>query len=312
MDYETTRKRLYCLSLVINALVLPSCLVAIAILGKATEPVVQWPVEFARFFTPGLPANLVAAGLKFPVPAITLTVVVVTVFWMNRVVKIADDEQAFQTWPRFGAAASPPIPAPAARIIARISPFWWLLPVFVLLVLAFGAGSSSDPSERATVQGNTVGTHGNSQSSCVVACDLHRLARGESVRVTVAARRKRNETRLLLARGETYTARFIESDGWRDGSYDAGPQGVEFEGWTRRLGRTVEWLRPYPQGEWFQLIGRIDRGRDVFPVLERQYPEKPFAFQAPEDGELVLLVNDVLYGNNGGFLTVEISTKSES
>ena len=150
------------------------------------------------------------------------------------------------------------------------------------------------------------------ESECVGTCGPRRLARRETVRVTVAARRERNETGLLLARGETYTARCVGSEGWRDGSYDAGPQGVEFEGWTRWLARTVEWLRPYPQGGWFQLIGRIDRGRDVFPILDRQNPGKPFAFRAPQDGELVLLVNDVFYGNNGGFLTVEIGAGSDS
>ena len=67
---------------------------------------------------------------------------------------------------------------------------------------------------------------------------------------------------------------------------------------------------PYPQGAWFQLIGRIDRGRDVFPIFNQQ--GEPLAFRAPEDGEFVLLVNDVIYGNNGGFLTVEISVDSDS
>ena len=142
------------------------------------------------------------------------------------------------------------------------------------------------------------------------ACGPRRLARGETVRVTVAARRKRNETGLLLARGETCTARFIESGGWRDGSYDAEPHGVEIEGWIGYLSKGVEWLRPYPHGAWFQLIGRIDRGRDVFPIFNQQ--GEPLAFRAPEDGELVLLVNDVIYGNNGGFLTVEISIASGS
>ena len=97
-----------------------------------------------------------------------------------------------------------------------------------------------------------------------------------------------------------------------ESNYDAEPHGVEFEGWNRYLAKGVEWLRPYPQGAWFQLIGRIDRGRDVFPILDQQHPGEPFAFRAPEEGELVLLVNDVIYGNNRGFLTVEIRAGSDS
>ena len=231
MDFEKTRKRLYRLSVAINALVLPSYLAAIAVLGQATEPVAQWPVEIARFFTPGLPANLVDGGLKFPVPTIMLAVVVAAIFWMTRVVKLEEDEQAFQTWPRFGTAAPPPIPVPAltARIIARVAGIWWRLPVLVLLALALalGPGSFSEASEAVAAQGGKTGTSAETESPCMGACGPRRLARGETVRVTVAARRKRNETGLLLARGETYTARFIESDGWRDGNYDTEPNGVE-------------------------------------------------------------------------------------
>ena len=47
-------------------------------------------------------------------------------------------------------------------------------------------------------------------------------------------------------------------------------------------------------------------------MLSQQDPEQSFKFEAPEDGELVLLVNDVFYANNGGFLTVEIRAESDS
>ena len=314
MDFEKTRARLYSLSLAINALVLPGFLTAIAVLGKASDPVAQWPTEIARFFTPGLPANLIAAISKFPVQTIMLTAVVGAICWMNRVVKLEDDERAFQTWLRVGVAMPPLMPSPAlaARIISRIVGIWRLLPFVVLLVLALGPGSFSSASEAVATLGERMVVSVEPESPCIGACGPRRLARGETVYVTVAAKRKRNETGLLLTRGETCTARFILSEGWRDGDHIAEPNGVEFEGWTRYLAKGVEWLRPYPQGDWFQLIGRIDRGRDVFPILDRQSPAEPFAFQAPEDGELVLLVNDVIYENNHGFLTVEIRVGSDS
>ena len=138
MDFEKTRKRLYYLAVAMNGLVLPVFLTAVAVLGNATEPVAQWPAEIARFFTPGLPANLVATGLKFPVQTIMLVLVIGAIYWMNRVVKLEDDEQAFQIWLRFRLPQPPPIPGPArtAKIIAKIEAFWLLLPVLVLLALA--------------------------------------------------------------------------------------------------------------------------------------------------------------------------------
>ena len=310
MDFEKTRTRLYRLSFAINAVLLPGFLAVIAFLGNATEPVVQWPTEIARFFTPGLLTNLIAAGLKFPIPTIMLAVVIGAIFWMNRVVELEENEHAFQTWLRFGLAAPPPVPTLAARIIARIAGIWWLLFILVLLVLMFGPGLFSDASAESAAQSEEMSMCAESECPCIGACEPYQLARGETVHVMIAAKRQRNETGLLLAKGETYMARFICSKGWRDGNNIAQPRGVEFEWWTRYLVKGVEWLRPYPQGDWFQLIGRIDRGRDVFPILDQQDPKKSFSFRVPEDGELVLLVNDVIYGNNHGFLTVEIGVGS--
>ena len=308
MDFEQTRTRLYCLSIAINALVLPGILFAIAAFGSATEPIARWPAEFARFFTPGLPANLIEAGLKFPVQVIILAMAVVAVRWMNRVVKLEDDEHAFQTWLRPRMVGPPPIPT--ARLIARAAGIWWLWPILVLLVLVLPPGplsaeSSSDSAKRATMCESP-----KPVAPCAGACGPRRLGRDETALATVSAKRMRNETGLLLTKGETYSARFIEIHGWCDGDYLAAPHGVEFGGLTRYVAKGMEWLRPYPQGDWFQLIGRIDRGRNVFPVLNQDDPAEPFAFQAPNDGELVLLVNDVIYENNRGFMTVEIGTGS--
>ena len=312
MDFERTRKRLYRLSAAINALVLPAFLFAIAKFGSAAEPIAQWPAGFARFFTPGLPANLIEAGLKFPVQTIVLVLVIGAVYRMNRVVKLEDDEHAFQTWLRLRMAAPSPIPnaSRTARFIAKAAGSWWLWPILVLLALALPLGSLSDESGLDSAERATKSASPKPESPCAGVCGPRRLGLGEIARVMVVAKRNRNRTGLLLAKDETYTARFIASDGWRDGDYVASPRGVEFEGLTRYLAKGMEWLRPYPHGAWFQLIGRIDRGRDIFPILNQDCPEKPFAFQAPDDGELVLLVNDVIYGNNRGFMTVEIEVGS--
>ena len=311
MHFERTRTRLYRLSIAINALVLPGFLFAIAAFGSATEPITRWPAEFARFFTPGLPANLIESSLKFPVQTIVLVLVIGAVCWMSRVVKLEEDEHAFQTWLRREMVDPPPIPMPSrtARFIAGAAGIWWLYPILVLLLLALPPVSLSDEPKADSAARAPKSASPKPESPCTGACGLRRPGPGEVALVMVVAKRNRNPTGLLLARDGTYTARFIASDGWSDGDYLASPHGVEFEGWTRYLARGTAWLRPYPQG-WFQLIGRIDRGRDVFPILNQDDPAAPFAFRAPDDGELVLLVNDVTYGNNRGFVTVEIGTGS--
>ena len=68
----------------------------------------------------------------------------------------------------------------------------------------------------------------------------------------------------------------------------------------------MEWLRPNPEGGWFQVIGRVDRSREAFAVLGTSNKATLYEFVAPEDGELVLSVNDVSYENNSGWLTIEI------
>lgn len=81
---------------------------------------------------------------------------------------------------------------------------------------------------------------------------------------------------------------------------------MKFEGVEGFLAGWLEWLRPYPAGGWYQVVGRIDRGYRVFPVLSNQENREmqPFTFTAPADGELVLLVNDLWYSNNAGFMTL--------
>ena len=57
-------------------------------------------------------------------------------------------------------------------------------------------------------------------------------------------------------------------------------------------------MRPFREGAWFQVVGRIDRHRDVFAVLGTEDTGKPHTFTSPASGQLVLLVNDAIYCNN--------------
>ena len=127
--------------------------------------------------------------------------------------------------------------------------------------------------------------------------------------VNVNARQPRNETGVLLKKNSLYSARFVASTAWRDGGkIRPKPKGFEFDsdffGFTKFW--WMRWLRPHSDGQWFQVVGRVDRDPNVFSILDATDASRPYKFTAPMDGELVLQVNDVWYENNGGVMTIEL------
>ena len=324
MAFKDTRKKLYYLFVAINLVVL-WFIVAVMILGDAVEPIWQWPVEIARVFMPGLFENLVSVGMRFPMRSIVLAAVILTMYWINRLVKVEEQEWAFQGWgPVQGAAFSPgPMPK-AANKIAMLSRFFPVIyvPVFVLTILcglvliiwlkwAVLICLFTNPSCMASAEPGMKNGILEKPACCADVSGPRRIGVGETVEVQILANRKRNETGLLLLKGEIYTAKYVSHEKWKDGKYSAKPTGVEFDGFVRFFAKSVAWLRPYPEGKWFQIVGRIDRGHYVFPVLDATDPKKPYQFIAPDDGELVLLVNDVLYRNNSGVMTISIHRPRE-
>ncbi len=311
MDFSVIRKNLYYLSVAIH-LVVMCLLLVVLLLVDAVEPIWQGPVDIARVFMPGLLENLVAAGLRFPLLGIILTPFILIMSWFRQRMKTEEQEWAFQGW-RSGQGKSfqPNPPIQCVERIAKISRFFSILyvPVFVLSVLlvlslliypllhlACTVFAHSEPENKILHQ----------SACCADVSGLRRLGVGETVQVHILANRKRNETGLLLLEGDKYKARYIQREKWMDGKYNAGPNGVKFEGFVGFLAKLFEWLRPYPAGNWFQIIGRIDRRHDVFPVLDATDPEKPNEFEATSDGELVLFVNDLWYPNNSGAMTISI------
>ena len=143
---------------------------------------------------------------------------------------------------------------------------------------------------------------------CTDAYDLCQLRTGEKVRVAIRSSLVRNKTRVWLEKDVSYTARYVESDNWRDRERPVGPKGFCFEENPIGLRRFwwMKWMRPYRKGVWFQVVGRIERDRNVFPILDTEYAGELKAFKPPVSGELVLLVNDAIYRNNHGVMTIEI------
>ena len=135
--------------------------------------------------------------------------------------------------------------------------------------------------------------------------ELRELETNRPEQVTIKAKCRRNKTGLQMVFGQEYKARYISRRGWKDGSYCAQPTGVEFRGALRVLAGLVRWLRPFRDGKWFELVGRINGGC-VFRVLNDQDATCWHRFKASSDGELFLMVNDIFYFNNKGEMTIEI------
>lgn len=312
--FQKTRKRLYWLLVAIN-LALLDVLISTIVLGDQVRPLLSWPVDIARVFVPGLGEALVAATMKFPVLGI-LVIMAGTTYWASRFVKAEEQEWAIQGWRHSNVFGQNLAPGTTIRIMARVS---FLFPVvsfpvlalnilalIVLLCLAIQSivallvVSNAVPGQQLELLAPATST------CCIHSSGPRRLGAGEAVEITVVAKQKHNKTGLLLAEGERYSTRYVAHEGWRDGGHVVEPTGVDFEGYLQFLARSIEWLRPYPDGRWFQVIGRVDGEHTVFPVLDARDETKPHEFRAPDDGELLLFVNDVWYRNNSGFMTLNI------
>ena len=318
--FAKTRSRLYHLMVAWSL-----CTVAIGSLVPvdAIEPVTiepaSWPCglqwlgwlfklilfvpSLTAFVIPGLPGHLVDVVTRRPVVAVILLGAYILIRSASSLVKAAEAEYAFQVCQGISILE----PNAFVRLVGKIVPPVWLTWVvvigFVLLIsLALWPRVSADRLCMASTLTETAVGGLNT-------CHLRRLAPGEKVQIMIRSDRERNATGVWLEKDLAYTARYIGSHDWHDAGIKAPPQGFEFGlnclGWQRF--RWMKWMRPYPEGCWFQVIGRIDYDRNVFPILDGNNPGKRNRFSRPSvSGELVLLVNDVIYWNNHGVMTIEI------
>ena len=194
------------------------------------------------------------------------------------------------------------------RLVGKVVPPVWLTwPVVIGFVLLISLDLFCRPTHAAE-RLCTDSTPSETEVGGANAYNLRRLASGEKVQVTMRSDRVRNETRVWLEKDVTYTARHIGSCDWQDHNRPVEPCGFRFE--DNCIGLPRFWwmkrMRPYPEGVWFQVVGRIDHGHNAFPILDEKDAGKPYEVRRPVSGELVLLVNDVIYGNNHGVMTIEI------
>ncbi len=312
---EKAQTKLYWLYVAINMFTL-NFLIMVMVLGTSVEP--RWPLlaDLIRFVLPGIPANLVDSAVKFPLQSIVLILVIWVMYMMNKQVKVEANELAFQIWQRIYCGQYYLLPKLSfiVKIVGWMAPpkclsivtvlFFALFLLILLLTLILSILLSTCKDD------NDCPLSGVAINSPEMFCDNVRgpcrLGAGGTISVTIASNRKHNMTGIFVKGGETYSARFVSSEHWCDGNYPAKPGGVKFDEYVRFLAWWVKWLRPYPEGEWFQIVGRVDGSNKVFPIFHGQDDQVESSFKVPDNGELVLLVNDVWYRNNKGVMSIEI------
>ena len=272
----------------------------------------MWPwlerlPDAVGFLLPGPPEYLVNVAVRYPGKGFILVLVHVVLWGVNYGVKKAEHEYAFQAWQRTPTTVPNQLPPPTpgvgrfVKIIERLLP---PLPVIGLLVVVLVCLVVLDLCPAAHAASNV----GEPAVGHVHTSKLYQLRIGEKVQVTIRSDSARNETGVWLEKDGLYGARYVGYKDWRDRKRAVEPEGFRFEENWIGMPRFwwLEWMRPHRKGIWFQVVGRIDRGRDVFPVLHAEDAEKLNVFKLAVSGELVLLVNDVIYRNNNGVMTIEI------
>ena len=307
--FSKIRNRLYFWHL---AWVLFSAVTVSLVPFDAVEPIscLRWLPDLMAGFAPGLPVYIAGFFVRFPWLSVALILLYLVIRRASALVKAAEGEYAFQAWRRTSAAGlhmlttGMPKVGILVRFIQCLSPLVWVVGAgFVLLIFSDWFCLPTQTPDRPCTISTAADTSGGSANTY----NLHRLAPGEKMQVTIRSDQERNETGLWLEKDVLYTARHMGSCDWRDKERAAEPHGFSFEKNCIELPRFwwMQWIRPYPKGHWFQVVGRIDRDHNVFPIFCTEGVQ-PSVFKSPADGELVLLVNDVIYRNNHGVMTIEI------
>ncbi len=118
--FGKTRHGLYWLTVSVGALALASLLPA-AILGEGVEPSRHWTAEFVGSVIPEPPDSFVARCLWLLSPFL---LIVLLLAFVDRTIKLEEDECAFQAKRYASAGVAPPCalkPPIAVRCVARIS-----------------------------------------------------------------------------------------------------------------------------------------------------------------------------------------------
>ena len=152
------------------------------------------------------------------------------------------------------------------------------------------------------------------QTGCSGACLEGALAVGDVILVSLRAERPVNHTGIELNAGERYGVEFVaQTATWKDENFAPPPGGFDFGrnlfGYGLPRFWWIQWLRPYPAGHWFEVLGQVAGAPQIVRLLDASDPGQLREFVAERSGELLLFVNDVPYANNSGVLTLQITRR---
>ena len=263
-----------------------------------------WIGDFIATIAPGLPPRLAELAAIYP----SLTAVVLGLTWaLRRGMVNLGRAQAELVLQRSIGNHAYRIPW-RAKFAAAVAKLRWMA---VLLLLAALTAVSLDVLADVKSEGEPSDTHTQATAAfgCSDVCGSCYLTQGESVRITIRSDQV-NDTGIWLDAGAIYTLHVLGHFRWTDDGVASPARGFQFK--PNAIGIRAFWwaerLRPMPDGRWFQVVGRVDRSRPYFRALGED-PGAPYAWVPPRDGELVLMVNDVILRNNTGSMTLELSRK---
>ena len=262
---ETRRKRLYLLFLNYVALVLLFFLVVANVYSlEAVEAHLPELLSFLmELFLPGLPTAVLDFAERHPFAILIISLGAYLLRRASRKTAEAAQNCAFQAWIRTRTLGRRQIHGPSPQ---SPSLHWIPSPVIsfsltgvALALLLVNAISPQQPiraPQNATLATCADGVRGDCW-----------LRAGETVLVRVNAQRHRNGTGVLLERETCYAARLVDQAGWRDGfDIEPPPEGFEFDSdiFGIRKFWWMEWLRPRPEGLWFEIVAGLTENRRFF------------------------------------------------
>lgn len=288
------RRRLQRVLFLLVGLTVPSCL-WFAIYAEMGAIVPRWPwlLLLTRAVIPGLPETVVRFTAAYPW---VLLVFFVPMWGVRRAMRAVDREQTTWAFRSRWNGQAPGVALWRIAVIARCA--------FALHALTGVLVAGALVVTTADFVGRP-GQRGVGKGEVRAGATQHRPG---ASRVTIRADSTGNRTGVLVQKDVVYDIIYVDRYKWCDSRICAGPAGFHFTDNVVGLPYFwwAEWRRPRPQGRWFEVVGRIDDRGPVFRILGDCEPRCRHVLRAPRSGELVLLVNDVIYRNNTGTMTLEI------
>ena len=262
-----------------------------------TPPRLSWLPDMISVIILGLPTRAGLFAATFPLQAAA----VVGLLWLlrrgMRSIARVQREVALR-----GHARDPmPLGETVAMLVTWLHWPVVLLTVTLVAVVSLDLVPSARQAENAPAPGEDRGN-----ASCVGTRGKCQLAVGEVVKLAIRSNEV-NYTGIWLAEGDTYCMRSLDTSEWTDKGKVSHARGFSFEENIVRLPRFwwAEWLRPLPDGLWFQVVAWVDNASPAFRALGDD-PDARHCWKAVGAGELVLTVNDIILGNNTGTMTLEL------